>query len=57
MRHVALWCSENARELVFGLGLLLLSSGLALISRAAALAVPGAILVWMAIPPMPRRKS
>lgn len=52
------WSAENARELVFGAGLVLMSSGLALVSIPAALIVPGAILTWLAIPPAPRaRKS
>lgn len=59
MPHVAHWCSENARELVFAFGLVLLSSGLALVSVPAALIAPGAVLIWLAIPPSTRatRKS
>lgn len=58
MPRVAHWFSENARELVFLAGLVLTGSGLALVSAAAALVVPGLILMWLAIPPMAaRRKS
>jgi hypothetical protein len=56
MRHVARWCSENVRELVFTLGLVLMSGGLSLVCVPAALIVPGALLVWLAIPPTPGRK-
>lgn len=45
---------SNVREIVFCAGLVLLSGGLALVSWAAALAVPGAVLVWLAIPPRPK---
>lgn len=59
MPAVAHWCSENVRELVFVFGLVLVSSGLALVSVPAALIAPGAVLVWLAIPPSIRatRKS
>ena len=69
MRRAARWCSEAARlvgrglaasvrELVLVVGLLLLSTGLAQIYRPAAFIVPGAILIWLAIPPaQPERKS
>ncbi len=40
----------NVRELIFLAGLLLVCSGLALVSVPAALIVPGAVLVWLAIP-------
>lgn len=52
-------CLENARTLVFVFGLLLLARGLALLSTAAAFIVPGAIIVWLAIPPAatPRKSS
>ena len=45
------WAAENARELVFAIGLALLATGLALVSVALALSVTGALLVWLAIPP------
>lgn len=52
------WAAENAREIVFAAGLVLMSSGLALVCVPAALIVPGAILTWLAIPAVPRaRKS
>lgn len=65
MPHVARWFSEiaapvvaaNVRELVFALGLVLLAAGAALVYPPAGLIVPGAILVWLAIPPAtPKRK-
>jgi hypothetical protein len=42
--------ASNPREVVFGLGMLLLSYGLWLVSVPAALIAPGLILIWMAIP-------
>ena len=45
------WAAENAREIVFAIGLALLGGGLALVSIALALIVTGALLVWLAIPP------
>jgi hypothetical protein len=41
----------------FSSGWLLLASGLAILSTAAALIVPGAILVWLAIPPAARQRK
>jgi hypothetical protein len=40
----------NPREVIFGLGMLLLSYGLWLVSVPAALITPGLILIWLAIP-------
>jgi hypothetical protein len=40
----------NPREVVFGVGMLLLSYGLWLVSVPAALITPGLILIWLAIP-------
>jgi hypothetical protein len=48
---------ENGRTAVFLFGLALLASGLATLSTAAALIVPGAILVWLAIPPAARQRK
>jgi fucose permease len=48
---------ENGRTAVFLCGLLLLASGLAILSTAAALIVPGALLVWLAIPPAARQRK
>jgi hypothetical protein len=41
---------SNPREVIFGLGMLLLSYGLWLVSVPAALITPGLILIWLAIP-------
>lgn len=49
--------AENVRTAVFLFGLALLASGLAVLSTAAALIVPGAILVWLAIPPVARQRK
>lgn len=57
MPHVARWCSENARELIFTLGLLLLAGGLACVYTPAAFIVAGLILVWLAIPPSTRPRK
>lgn len=59
MRAAALWFSNNigARELVLVAGLALVAFGLAQLSTAAALIVPGAILVYLAIPPATPRKK
>lgn len=43
--------AANVREIVFALGLALVTTGLALVSLPAALIVPGILLVWLAIPP------
>lgn len=58
MKPVARWFSSlggpvqaNQRELVFAVGLGLIAYGLSLVSTPAAFIVPGAILVWLAIPP------
>lgn len=69
MRHVARWCSNvaapaiasaaaaNSREIVFVCGMGLFAYGLAQVSMPAAFIIPGAILVWLAIPPqVPKRK-
>lgn len=45
------WAAQNAREIVFAVGLALLGGGLALLSVAVALIVVGGLLVWLAIPP------
>jgi hypothetical protein len=49
----------NLRTVVFLIGLVLLASGLALVSTAAALIAPGLILMWLALPPSakPRKAS
>lgn len=64
MRHVGRWFSniwafqtDNAREHVFALGMLLISYGLSLVYVPAAFVVPGAILVWLAIPPTVKRSK
>jgi hypothetical protein len=44
-------CSSRS-DIVFTFGLVLLTAGLALLSTPAALIVPGALLVWLAIPPV-----
>jgi hypothetical protein len=49
-KRALLFLSAYARDLVFLTGMLCLSGGLAMISLPAALIVPGALLVWLAIP-------
>ena len=41
----------NIREVIFFTGLSAVTMGLALVSISAALIVPGAILMWLALPP------
>lgn len=61
MKRVARYLSEaataNTRELVFVFGMGLVSYGLSTLSIAAACIVPGAILVWLAIPPAAKRSK
>jgi hypothetical protein len=61
MRHAARYLSEaaamNSRELVFAAGLALVAYGLSLVSTAAAFIIPGAVLVWLAIPPPTAKRS
>jgi uncharacterized membrane protein len=45
------------REILFLVGLGLTSLGLAWIYLPAAVIVPGVILMWLAIPPMPSRRN
>jgi hypothetical protein len=47
--------ASSARELVFLAGLVLLSAGAGQVYAPAALIVPGAILVWLAIPAAPQQ--
>lgn len=62
-RVAAMWTAllafavVNVRELIFTLGLLLVTAGLALVSLPAALIVPGAVFMWLAIPPRATEKS
>lgn len=68
MKHAVRWFSNvvaavaasvvaNARELVFAFGMGLVAYGLSRLSIAAACIVPGAILVWLAIPQTARRSK
>lgn len=50
-RRVRTFLTANVREIVFAIGLALMTGGLALVSVPAALIVPGVLLVWLAIPP------
>lgn len=49
--------SEYVREAIFFIGLLLIGAGLAMVYVPAALIVPGAVLVWLAIPPVRGRQT
>jgi hypothetical protein len=51
--RAAAWATENAREIVFAVGLALLGGGLALWSVPMSMIVVGGLLVWLAIPPTP----
>lgn len=55
VKPAARWLANQVgqRELVVIVGLALIAMGLREVSTAAAFAVPGAVLVWMAIPSRP----
>lgn len=54
-RAIAVWLISHVdqREVLVFAGLALIWLGLRDVSSAAALAIPGAVLVWLALPPRP----
>lgn len=50
LRNLAAFALENVREVLFLVGLGLVSTGLALVYLPAALIVAGSLLLWLAIP-------